>query len=241
MDANTGAPQTATLAPLAVSARSLSRALRILQALIDEALQRGYGVAIGGVGPRDGAGHGCIVVRGHSYPLSVREKQGALQVFLPGPYSGRRHWTDSRRVSLENKLGAVLEEIEERAEEAEARRIEREREEAQRQLAWERAMERARGQLVENHRVEVLRRRIEDWHVAHEIRAYCQALEGALAATADNADAGVRSWLALAKAYADSIDPLRERAGMPEDPELTAEAMRPYLDGWSPYGLRGWG
>lgn len=42
-------------------------------------------------------------------------------------------------------------------------------------------------------------------------------------------------WLAWAEGYADQIDPVLNPTGPPADPEPTPEALRPFLDGWSPY------
>jgi hypothetical protein len=46
-----------------------------------------------------------------------------------------------------------------------------------------------------------------------------------------------REWLALAREYADHAQQLPR---MPRDPEITQEALKPYLRGWSPYGPQRW-
>lgn len=43
-------------------------------------------------------------------------------------------------------------------------------------------------------------------------------------------------WIAWAEAHAQAIDPLSAELRMPDDPEPTADAIKPYMDGWSPYG-----
>ena len=43
-------------------------------------------------------------------------------------------------------------------------------------------------------------------------------------------------WIAWAKLHAERIDPLNHTLTMPTPPEPTAEALKPYLHGWNPYG-----
>src|SRR2546423_1633402 len=98
-------------------------------------------------------------------------------------------------------------------------------------------MDRAKRRLIEAHRLEVLRNRVNAWREADSIRAYCDAVEARHGADAVAADPEVAQWLALAREHADRAQQLPK---MRADPEITHEALRPYLGGWSPYGPRGW-
>lgn len=48
--------------------------------------------------------------------------------------------------------------------------------------------------------------------------------------------ASSRQWLEWATSYRDRIDPLRKKLQMPVIPNPDAEALKPYLDGWSYWG-----
>src|SRR5437764_186976 len=98
-------------------------------------------------------------------------------------------------------------------------------------------MEHAKLRLVEDHRLEVLRNRVRAWREADAIRAYCDALEALHGADAIAADPEAAQWLALAREQADHAQQLPR---MPADPEITHEALEPYLGRWSPYGPQHW-
>lgn len=130
----------------------------------------------------------------------------------------------------------MLAEIEERAELDEQRRLEEERRAQERRRAHEQALERARERLVQAHRAKALAAQIEAWRLAGEIRAFCAVVRERLPVVPREMDAeDVGAWLAWAETYADQIDPSFHPSGMPADPEPTPEALRPFLDGWSPY------
>lgn len=162
---------------------------------------------------------------------------GELELEVLGWAHRQSRWGDRKRWRLEDRLPQVLREIETLAAEAEERRIAREREEAERQRQWEAAIERAKLRLVEAHRAEVLRERVQAWREAEQIRAYCDAVEARHGQDAIAAEPGASQWLVLAREHADRA---QELPRMPADPEITHEALKPFLDGWSPYGPRGW-
>jgi len=120
--------------------------------------------------------------------------------------------------------------------EAEERRLAKEREDAERRRQWEAAIENAKRRLVEDHRINVLRNRVCAWEEANAIRAYCDAVE-VRHGTHAVADPDVAEWLAFAREHADQVQGLPR---MPSDPEITHEALKPYLGRWSPYGPQGW-
>lgn len=163
---------------------------------------------------------------------------GELNIEVLGWSHGRQtKWGDRQRWTLENRLPQLMRELETRAVEAEERRLAKEREEAERRRQWEAAMDRAKLRLIEDHRREVLRRRVTAWNEADAIRAYCNAVEDRHGADTVAADPDAAQWLAFAREQADSAQRVPR---MPADPEVTPEALKPYLGKWSPYGPRGW-
>lgn len=156
---------------------------------------------------------------------------------LAGSYGRQKSWGDRRRWKLEERLPHLLHELELQAVEAEERRLTLEREQAERQRQWEAAMERAKRQLIEDHRLEHLRNRVHAWQEAEAIRAYCDAVEARHGADTVTADPEAAQWLALARAHADQTQLLPR---MPADPEIAADLLKPYLGRWSPYGPQAW-
>lgn len=217
------------LGGLDVSRPSLGRALRILQALITEAERRGYGAHLD---DRTGDPRVCITVKGHQFAVSIREKDGVLRVVLPSAYAGRRLWSDGIRAAVEDKLGDLLANIESRAEEAEQRRLERERREEERRRAWEQEMERARARYAEDLRAAFIRDQVAAWELAADIRSFCSAATRALGSRSEEAE----TWLRWAIHYADDIDPLSGALVMPQTREPSPDELTPYLRGWNPYG-----
>jgi len=243
-----------------VSREQLNRAFRIGHALFDAAEHRGLEVRVGQ------SGGACIAAKGHEYEITIVEEMnrtprvpsgsegvrmrvdrwsrdpthdvspsGRLQLQLPDRYNGdRRTWSDRARWRLEAKLGDVLAEIERRSEVDEERRLEQERRARERHDMWERAVAQATLQLVDEHREGVLRRQVTAWRFAEDIRAWSSATR-AILSDRDGCD-GTNEWLAWADAYADRIDPILRPMGMPTTPKPTPESLRPFLDGWSPYG-----
>lgn len=146
-------------------------------------------------------------------------------------------WKDTADRSLEDSLAQVLQELElrhgaeERSREAEERaRIERKRQ-------WEIAREQAVQDLTDSHRAKMLTGQMKSWGKAAEIRAYADAVEQrALAEPDDDARREAFEWARWARDYADRIDPLRQRLGLPERPKATEEALQPFMGRWSAYG-----
>jgi hypothetical protein len=163
---------------------------------------------------------------------------GELNIEVLGWSHGRQtKWGDRQRWTLEDRLPQLMRELETQAVEAEERRLAKEREEAERRRQWEAAMEHAKIRLIEDHRREVLRRRVTAWTEADAIRAYCEAVEARHGADTIAADPEAAQWLAFAREHADHAQRLPR---MPADPEVTPDALKPYLGRWSPYGPRGW-
>lgn len=177
------------------------------------------------------------------FPIETRSvPSGRLVVTLSGATRwDRRKWADRKRWTVEDKLPALLGEIDSRVQAARDRRVAAEQEQQRRRIDWEAAMDRARARYQEDRRIAALDAQLGDWEKAARIRAFCDACTHHLP---DDAAGGnpemveeVAQWLAWCLAYADRIDPATNsgfRAPPPNEPG--PEDLRPYLSHWSPYG-----
>jgi hypothetical protein len=161
-----------------------------------------------------------------------KDANGQLEISIVGYGSRQRVWGDRKRWNLDARLPQLLAELETLAEEAEQRRLTREREEEEREQAWESAMAMARERATEHHHVETLGRRLDAWEQAERVRAYCEAIEERYG-DAITADPAAMRWLEFARQHAERAQRLPR---MPADPELRSEDLTPFLGGWSPYG-----
>jgi hypothetical protein len=83
----------------------------------------------------------------------------------------------------------------------------------------------------------VLRVQLADWQFGSDLDEYLTAIQATIPAlpTAGEKDAA-RTWLAWAREYQQSINPLTRPLVMPPVPEPKPDDLTPYLRGWSPYG-----
>jgi hypothetical protein len=157
-------------------------------------------------------------------------------------------WSDRSSWTLEERLPHLFVEIEERALEgarideeerrvAEAEAARQEREKAEREEQWKKLMVRAQDRVIESHRAAQLRSRLDASDEAQRIRRYCEAMDATAADSEETA-----AWLTWAREYANKIDPIGVPTSLPEDPDLTHEAVQQHLpSGWSTYGPeQGW-
>jgi hypothetical protein len=165
-----------------------------------------------------------------------------LRVELDGSWDGSRHtWSEGPRGPIDRKLPAVLDEIGRRHERAKERRLQAEAERLEREREWHVVHERAKVLLQEHHRAEVLMKQADDWHRAGQLRAYVETMrEKANAMTSDEERAAASRWVEWAGAFAERLDPLSLPIAMPEEAEAKPEALKPFMGGWNPYGPRGW-
>lgn len=99
----------------------------------------------------------------------------------------------------------------------------------ERQKAWEEAMEKARTRYAERRRIDALLLKVEAWQRAEAIHAYCDALE--------STGRGMSEAVEWARSYADELSSNRVPLVLPESTApASLEELRPFLDGWSPYG-----
>jgi hypothetical protein len=152
-------------------------------------------------------------------------------------------WTDSPKLSLDDCLAEILQEIELRAAAPETTRLTALDRAAQEKLRWQAAIAAASIELQEHHRGEVLMQQATRWHEANRLREYLQALQEVLAQTSASEREDGERWLEWARTHLESLDPLCGDIRMPADVPATAEALQPFMNGWSahgPYRARGW-
>ncbi|MFB6555687.1 hypothetical protein [Streptomyces sp. NPDC056405] len=188
-----------------------------------------------------------VVVDGFAYFVTVRqefpqstnpERSARLVVEVAHGLTTRSgRWRDRKNRSLEQALGVILAEIEERAMEDANHRANDERKRLERETRWQAVVEEAKELALREQLAAVLGEEAGRWREAALIGEYCNALErrlGALEADGDEQPMGSqRSWLEWARRYARDIDPLRRPPGMPTLREPTPDELRPYLKGWS--------
>lgn len=245
---------------LAVCAQCVPRALRILDALARGAEKLGHGA----LPAADPDALLAIQVPHERYELTLEEEYeqalaaeqpkydwqriteyepvptGRLELILlprTGDRLGQHRWADRKRWSLEDKLPQALEEILQRGQAAERDRLDRQRAKIERRRRWGAAMRQARADYIEHRCAAHLHRQLEHWREAQEINAFCDAVQHQAEREPDPQQAAsMRAWIAWARAHARHIDPLHADLGVPDVPEPTAEDLRPFLHGWSPYG-----
>lgn len=161
----------------------------------------------------------------------------ALELGTDHTFSGRRRrWADRSRWKLEDKTAEIVAELDARADIAAQRKVEEEQAREHRQREWHEAMESAGCAFVADVRTRVLESQLLAWTETASIRAYCDALELAVAQEPETREPGrVREWISWARNRADEIDPLTQSPTLPEV-EIRPEDLRPYLGKWSPYG-----
>lgn len=165
-----------------------------------------------------------------------------LRIELERTWDGtQRTWSEGPRGPIDRKLPAVLEEITRRHERSKERRLQAEAERLERERQWHVVHERAKVLLQEHHRAEVLIKQADDWRCAGQLRAYVEAIrEKASAMTSDEERAAASRWVEWASAFAERLDPLNRVIVMPEEIEPKPEALKPFMGGWNPYGPRDW-
>lgn len=225
------------------------RSLLMLQALAAEAVRRGYEVRPSRSYYSRREGGVDVVVEGFARTVTLRqefpqstnpERSARLVVELDHGRSDRPgRWRDRKTRVLEDALGLILGEIQERVlEDAQRRKIE-ERAKTERAVRWRAAVEEAKERAVHDQLAEVLREEAERWREAAALDEYCTALERRLGelggAMDESALVSARRWLEWAYGYARAIDPLTRLPGMPNTREPTPEELEPHLKGWSPY------
>lgn len=158
------------------------------------------------------------------------DRASRLIVTLHPAYQGhgrQYRWSDGTHRRIEHFLTPVLIEIERRA--AEARK-----EHTQRLTAWQAALHRAQHQARYTHYAAALLQQADDWHHAHHLRTYCDALRQRIHQAQQQGlpTHNAHQWLAWAEQYVTDLDPLLHAT--PEIPAFTPKPtdLEPFLDGW---------
>ena len=188
-------------------------------------------------------------------PLPETTKpSGRLTLKLASPQFGTGQggtWVDKGRLLIESKLREVIPELdrlldaEEQARLEHERRLrelqeEQERKEREQRTRWEAAVREAQEAAGEERRRRLFANALEAWRSAAELRRFCAALQESAAANEDaEAVKNLTLWIRWGQSLADTLDPVLAPGALAEEdfyPELVGDALRPYLDGWSPYG-----
>ncbi|GAA0528930.1 hypothetical protein [Saccharopolyspora erythraea] len=190
-----------------------------------------------------------VVVNDFSYTVTIQQatpqsadpaKTQRLLIELNGynPQGRQGRWSDGKRRTVEDGLAALLHEAETRAVEDRQRQIDEERAKAERKVRWEQAMEVARQKAIEAHYAKLLENQVERWRRANELRAFSEVLEQRLAnpRSGDGDLTSARKWLDWITEHIGREDPIEHPPAMPSSPKLSNDDLKPYLNGWSPYG-----
>lgn len=247
-----------------ISPSLVPRALAIIQALAEDCDRRGYWLDVATdreLGLR-------MTAQGHLFDLDLYEEQDEIErvaveevaatkyawqrvrpqvVTLPSGRLAlrlrdewhRRTWADRSRWRLDDKLPAVLAEMERRAAEAEQRRLAGAQAAVERHRRWTNAMAQARHGFIDELNRERLRWQVGEWQLAAAMRAYCDAIDQA-AVGADSATQALvlKQWLEWCRAEADRIDPLRhvDQLALERPPQVSLADLRRFLPAdLSPY------
>jgi len=161
---------------------------------------------------------------------------GRLVFQLDPCWKGRQHtWKDGKRLRIDERISDILDEVETRAVEAEQHRSAEQERKRQRKRDWEQAMAIAGERYVEHALAMELHAQLNSWELANRVRTYGHALDSRKV-VASLPPEGSPDWSSWIHAYADSIDPLLRTSGVPEVAAPKPEDLKPFLDGWSPYG-----
>jgi hypothetical protein len=224
-----------------VPRQKTGRMLRIWQAILDEATIRGYRFRVGGqrgayVAIEAGRDEFAVTSGGTHHGLWLRLRHEPRPYEHGAPRSRDEHWSDSAELLLERQLGAVFDRLEKMIQAAVEWREEEARRAADRRRRWEIAMAEARAQVTDQHRRDTLHQRIELVTKVEHIRAYSAALRAAASAADASRRDDILAWAAWAAGYANEVDPVMTRTGMPVTPTPKPDELSPYLHGWSVWG-----
>lgn len=165
-------------------------------------------------------------------PLHTRKVGSGRLTLQLGEYYRTRSWSDRRRWTLDDKLGALFAELDARVTEAAEQRRQREEELLRRQQAWEAAVLAAQRAYVIDLNQRRLRDQVAEKGRAREYRDYAESLNGLIDDCDDPAIAeSIRTWQHWTSQEAERIDPLTnpEVLRYVEPDHVTAEEFAPFM------------
>ena len=144
---------------------------------------------------------------------------GVLRFKMGGADLNERTLQDSKRVSLEDQVGEIIEAMADAEQEAKRIRSEREAYQKEREERWAREQEARRKEEERRKEIERRRRAEEDsrntlvamarnWREARLVRRFIRACEGKLWTETQTQDGWRERWATWARAHADRIDPI---------------------------------
>lgn len=142
---------------------------------------------------------------------------------------------DGKKQHLETRLGAVLHEIELRAAAAQHQQEEQVRREREHKERWQRAYDHAIKAARHEHRVSTLLKQQEAWRRARDLTDYLDTLEQHTRTLTDTDQDTALEWITWARQTADTLNPLNQPLGIPEDPDFSSKDLEPYMRGFPPY------
>jgi hypothetical protein len=147
---------------------------------------------------------------------------GTLRITLENGYSRDERaaeFRDTKTTALEERLPAVLRELEIRALEDDHRRQEEQRQADLKRQRWERAIDQARHDFRETGRADLLTSQLQSWRLAKELDSYLSQMRTIIVAmTSEEERAAAQDWLNWISQHRQSIDPLRQPLPVPPDP-----------------------
>lgn len=163
---------------------------------------------------------------------------GVLELTIDGGWGHDRPsvFRDRKSTPLEDLLPDVFREMEIRVLEAQWQAEEAERAKQARKTRWEAAMAQARLDFLEAQRGQELGRQAAAWRERQELEEYLAAMTEKADGLAGEERAAAQEWLGWAHRYAQRLDPLEAPLGMPRLREPTPDELKPFLNGWNPYG-----
>jgi hypothetical protein len=165
---------------------------------------------------------------------------GRLELIIDGEgtkYDGDRY-RDAKKLTVEDKLPEVFRSLEIYRLRGEWQDQERQREAAERHTRWEAAMQQAHRRYEAHTRWEHFTQLSVGWHAARQHHEFLSAARRA----ADGLDEPLReqalTQLALVADQLHDSDPIQHpELLIPQISKPTPEDLKPYLGGWSPYGV----
>lgn len=176
-------------------------------------------------------------------PTHDKVPNGNLTIEIVGRWTvSQSKFSDTKTVNLEDRVGHIVREFGLRVEKANEARGVRDRENAARMAQWERVRAQAEVDVVEDHRARVLIKRAERWKERALIGDYVAELQRHVMSLEGDDRSSAEEWLVWATARHERLGEMGAPVGMPNAPQVTAEALKPFMRGLSvnPPEMRTW-